>query len=100
MTVGAPRMLQHVAYHGRMKPGGAQPSPSLVWVRSFLLLDELLDDLPEPVIPQVTRSLKRTWPAVGKTLYSYRPPGGLPMGTAPDSPPEELLTYAGALSLT
>ena len=90
----------HVTCHGQIKPGGAQPSPSLVWVQSLLLLDELLDDLPEPVIPQVTRSLKRTWPAVGKTLYSYRPPGGLPMGTAPDSPPEELLTYAGALSLT
>ena len=73
-------MSFHVTYHGQIKPGGAQPSPSLVWVRSFLLLDELLDDLPEPVIPQVTRSLKRTWPAVGKTLYSYRPPGGLPMG--------------------
>ena len=41
MTVGAPQMLQHVAYHGRMKPGGAQPSSSLVWVRSFLLLDGL-----------------------------------------------------------
>ena len=89
----------HVAHHGQIKPSGTQPSLSLVWVQSFLLLDELLDDLPEPVIPQVTRSLKRTWPAVGKTLYSYRPPGGLPMGTAPDSPPEELLTYAGALSL-
>lgn len=59
MTVGAPQMLQHVAYHGRMKPGGAQPSSSLVWVRSFLLLDELSDKeshLPEPDIPQVTRS--------------------------------------------
>ena len=65
MTVGAPRMLQHVAYHGQIKPGGAQPSPSLVWVRSFLLLDELPDKdkgphLPEPDIPQMTWSLKRT----------------------------------------
>ena len=121
MTVGAPQTLQpspsgmlvwvekwlsfHVTYHGQIKPGGAQPSPSLVWVRSFLLLDELPakdkePHLPEPVIPQVTRSLKRTWPVVGKTLYSYRPPGRLSMGTASGSPQEELLTYAGALSLT
>ena len=85
MTVGAPRMLQHVAYHGQIKPGGAQPPPSLVWVRSFLLLDELPakdkePHLPEPDIPQVTQTLKRTQPVVGKTLYSYRPPGGLSMG--------------------
>ena len=60
MTVGAPQTLQpspsgmlvwvekwlsfHVTYHGQIKPGGAQPSPSLVWVRSFYLLDELLDE--------------------------------------------------------
>ena len=55
----------HLAHHGQIKPCGTQPSPSLVWVQSFLFPDELpLQDkephLPEPNNLQVTRSLKRT----------------------------------------
>ena len=55
----------HVAHHGQIKPSGTQPSLSLVWVQSFLLLDELPPKdkephPPEPDKPQVTRSLKRT----------------------------------------
>ena len=55
----------HVVHHGQIKPSGTQPSLSLVWIQSFLLLDELPPKdkephLPEPGKPQVTRSLKRT----------------------------------------